>query len=182
MRALQQFLSNYDDKLSVPSYRGFLNRIEKLTPYEEKVGRQGKRKAGIEFDSIDSGVKTERVMERVSVDHTKLDLFVVDTETLMPLGRPWLTLALDEYSRSIVGAYISFRDPDFIVLVKLIRNIIEDKDYIKDKYPFILNEWACYGTPEVFICNYSALLHIPVKMNAFSGKREHLRFPKHCLS
>ena len=25
-------------------------------------------------------------------------------------------------------------------------------------------------------------VHIPVKMNAFSGKREHLRFPKHCLS
>ena len=25
-------------------------------------------------------------------------------------------------------------------------------------------------------------LHIPVKMNTFSGKREHLRFPKHCLS
>ncbi|WP_145912456.1 IS1 family transposase [Endozoicomonas montiporae] len=28
----------------------------------------------------------------------------------------------------------------------------------------------------------SGLLHIPVKMNTFSGKREHLRFPKHCLS
>ena len=25
-------------------------------------------------------------------------------------------------------------------------------------------------------------MHIPVKMNTFSGKREHLRFPKHCLS
>ena len=32
--------------------------------------------------------------------------------------------------------------------------------------------------------NYDASqgVHIPVKMNAFSGKREHLRFPKHCLS
>ncbi|AMO55826.1 hypothetical protein [Endozoicomonas montiporae] len=25
-------------------------------------------------------------------------------------------------------------------------------------------------------------VHIPVKMNTYSGKREHLRFPKHCLS
>ena len=144
-------LRHDDDKLSVPSYRSFLNRIEKLAPYEKKKSRYGKRTAGIEYNVVGSGVKTERVMERVAVDHTKLDLFVIDTETSMPLGRPWLTLAVDEYSRSIVGAYISFRDPDFIVLIKLIRNIIEEKTYIKEKYPFIENDWVCYGCPELFI-------------------------------
>ena len=140
-----------DDKLSIPSYRSFLRRLKKVAPYEIARTRHGKRKADIEYSSMKDGVVTERVMERVCVDHTKLDLFVIDSENSIPLGRPWLTLALDEYSRSIVGAYISFRDPDFIVLVKLIRNIIKDKQYIKGKYPFIDNEWACYGCPEVFV-------------------------------
>ncbi|WP_461536022.1 Mu transposase C-terminal domain-containing protein [Spongorhabdus nitratireducens] len=144
-------LRHVDDKLTVPSYRGFLNRVAKLTPYEKAASRHGKRKAGIEYDEVGSGVKTERVMERVAVDHTRLDLFVIDKETSIPLGRPWLTLAVDEYSRSIVGAYISFRDPDFIVLIKLIRNILEEKTYIKEKYPFIENDWACYGCPELFV-------------------------------
>ncbi|MCW7555916.1 Mu transposase C-terminal domain-containing protein [Endozoicomonas gorgoniicola] len=138
-------------ELPVPSYRAFLDRLEKLTPYEKKSARYGKRKAKIEFSPIAEGVKTTRVMERVCVDHTKLDLFVVDSETLMPIGRPWLTLAIDEYSRSIVGFYISFRDPDFIVLIKLIRNIIQQKSSILEQYSFLENEWLCYGVPELFI-------------------------------
>ena len=138
-------------ELPVPSYRAFLDRLEKLTPYEEKSTRYGKRKAKIEFSPIAEGVKTTRVMERVCVDHTKLDLFVVDSETLMPIGGPWLTIALDEYSRSIVGFYISFRDPDFIVLIKLIRNIIQQKSSILEQYSFLENQWLCYGVPELFI-------------------------------
>ena len=52
----------------------------------------------------------------------------------------------------------------------------------QDDYSVSTN-WALYDKwIAVKNRNYSALLHIPVKMNAFSGKREHLRFPKHCLS
>ena len=143
--------NNKLETLPVPSYRTFLTRIDRLTPYDKTMGRHGKHKANIKFKAIAEGIKTSRVMERVCVDHTKLDLFVVDSETLMPLGRPWLTLALDEYSRSIVGFHISFRDPDFIVLIKLLRNIIQEKNSINEKYPFIENNWPCYGVPELFI-------------------------------
>lgn len=139
------------DTLPVPSYRTLVTRIDNLAPFEEKAGRFGKHKAKIAYNPIAEGVKTSRVMERVCVDHTKLDLFVVDSKTGMPLGRPWLTLAVDEYSRSIVGFYISFRDPDFIVLIKLIRNIVQEKGSVKDDYPFLENEWLCYGIPELFI-------------------------------
>ena len=140
-----------DDLLPIPSYRNFLRRLEKVTPYEMTKTRHGKRKADIEYNSMKAGVVTERVMERVCVDHTKLDLFVIDSETSIPLGRPWLTLAVDEYSRSIVGAYISFKDPDFGVILKLIRNTIEPKDYIAERYPFVKNKWSCYGCPELFV-------------------------------
>lgn len=140
-----------DDLLPIPSYRNFLKRLEKVTPYEIIKTRHGKRKADIEYNSMKAGIVTERVMERVCVDHTKLDLFVIDSEISVPIGRPWLTLAVDEYSRSIVGAYISFKDPDFGVILKLIRNTIEPKDYIAEKYPFVKNKWHCYGCPELFV-------------------------------
>ena len=139
------------ETFQVPSYRTFLTRIEKITPYDEMKGRFGKRKANIEYQTVAEGIKTSRVMERVCVDHTKLDLFAIDSNTALPLGRPWLTLALDELSRSIVGFYISFRDPDFIVLLKLLRNIIQEKISINEKYPFIENKWPCYGVPELFV-------------------------------
>ena len=136
---------------TIPSYQTFLNRLAKVTPYAKRKGQYGQHKADIEFNPVGTGVVTSRVMERISVDHTRLDLFVIDSESGLPLGRPWLTLAVDEYSRSIVGFYISFRDPDFIVLLKLIRSIVEDKRHLNEQFPFLQKEWLCYGIPELFV-------------------------------
>ncbi|MFN7093084.1 MAG: hypothetical protein ACK4P4_21345 [Allorhizobium sp.] len=36
-----------------------------------------------------------RPLPIVQVDHTKADIFAVDEETRKPIGRPWLTLAMD---------------------------------------------------------------------------------------
>ena len=47
----------------------------------------------------------------VQIDHTKLDVVVVDERERLALGRPWLTLAIDVYSRCIVGFYLSLDPP-----------------------------------------------------------------------
>ncbi len=45
------------------------------------------------------------------MDHTKADVFVVDEETRQPLGRPWLTLAMDVCSRMVTGFYLTMEAP-----------------------------------------------------------------------
>ena len=40
-----------------------------------------------------------RPLERVECDDTKLDLMVIDTETRLPLGRPWLTRMIDVWTK-----------------------------------------------------------------------------------
>ena len=47
----------------------------------------------------------------VQIDHTKLDVVVVDERERHALGRPWLTLAIDVYSRCIAGFYLSLDPP-----------------------------------------------------------------------
>lgn len=47
----------------------------------------------------------------VQIDHTKLDLIVVDEQERRPIGRPWLTLAIDVFSRVVVGSYLSLDSP-----------------------------------------------------------------------
>ena len=44
-----------------------------------------------------------------------LDLYVVDDRhgELVPIGRPWLTLMVDHYSRLPVGYYLGFKPPGF---------------------------------------------------------------------
>jgi putative transposase len=46
----------------------------------------------------------------VEIDHTKLDLMLVDDVDRVPIGRPWITLAFDVFSRMVTGFYISL-DP-----------------------------------------------------------------------
>ncbi|WP_431105194.1 hypothetical protein [Sinorhizobium meliloti] len=52
-----------------------------------------------------------RPLQVVQVDHTKADIFVVDEETRQPIGRPWLTLAMDVCSRMVTGFYLTMDAP-----------------------------------------------------------------------
>lgn len=47
----------------------------------------------------------------VQIDHTPVDVILVDDVYRRPIGRPWLTLAIDVYSRMVVGYYLSFDAP-----------------------------------------------------------------------
>ncbi len=43
----------------------------------------------------------------VQIDHTPLDIEIVDDEFREAIGKPHLTLAIDVFSRMIVGYYLS---------------------------------------------------------------------------
>jgi putative transposase len=49
-------------------------------------------------------------LQVVQIDHTLVDVVVVDELERLPLGRPWLTLAVDVASRMVTGFYVSL-DP-----------------------------------------------------------------------
>jgi len=51
----------------------------------------------------------------VQIDHTPCDVVVVsDDEYRIPIGRPWITLAIDVYSRVVLGFYVSLDRPSVV--------------------------------------------------------------------
>jgi putative transposase len=54
------------------------------------------------------GSRPTRVYERVEIDHSPIDLIVVDDVDRLPIGRPEATYAVDGYSRYPAGLYLSF--------------------------------------------------------------------------
>jgi putative transposase len=49
-----------------------------------------------------------RPLEVVQIDHTQVDLFLVDEITRKPMqSRPWLTLAVDVFTRMVTGFHLS---------------------------------------------------------------------------
>jgi transposase InsO family protein len=46
-------------------------------------------------------------LEIVQVDHTQSDVFVVDRWTRRPIGRPWLSVAIDVATRCVVAIFLA---------------------------------------------------------------------------
>lgn len=64
----------------------------------------------------------------VQIDHTPVDLILVDDQYRKPIGRPWLTLAIDVYSRMVTGYYLSFDPPSETSVAMCVAHSILPKD------------------------------------------------------
>ncbi|MBI3583196.1 MAG: transposase [Nitrospinae bacterium] len=93
----------------------------------------------------------EPTLERVEIDHTKLDLMVIDPERRLPFGRPWLTTAVDIYTKSALGIYLSFDPPSYLSVMQSLIHTITSKAYVQKKYPSIVNTWDTYGIMETLV-------------------------------
>src|SRR5262245_257034 len=92
-------------RLATPSRNTVYREIKRMSPYEVMAARYGKRRANMEFRLTGIGPRTTRALERVVMDHTPSDLVVVDDNSMLPLGRPTITTALDEHTRCPTGFY-----------------------------------------------------------------------------
>lgn len=144
------------EPLKALSYNGFYNRIKSLPPYDVAVARYGKFVADHQYNAIGTHMLPERILERVEVDHTPLDLILLDDELFVPLGRPHLTLLVDSYSRCITGFYIGFEGTSFNSVRKALLHSIKPKNYVSERYPCIEHDWPCYGVPEVLVVDNGA--------------------------
>lgn len=106
-----------------------------------------------------AGLKVSSILERVEIDHTPIDLIVIDKNTWLPLGRPWLTLAIDKYSRMVVGFYITFNAPSSHSVLQCLKQMILPKDEWLAKFPNIKGKWPAYGIPQLIATDNGMDLH-----------------------
>ncbi|MBE0507494.1 MAG: transposase [Marinospirillum sp.] len=138
------------------SPRWFYKLVNDLPPYEVACKRFGKRYADKYFRKIGKFKKVDRVMERVEIDHTPLDLILLDDTLEQPLGRPYLTMLVDSYSRCIVGLHLGYREPGYDAVRKAMLNACLSKKHIKQKYPAIKKDWPCEGKIENLVVDNGA--------------------------
>jgi len=136
------------DQIVTPSRATIYRWMDTL--YYEVVAseRLGKQFTQRQLRQVMAGVKVSKVLERVELDHTPLDLNLICNKTKMVLGRPWLTLAIDRRSRMIVGFYISFHAPSATSVLYCLRMAVRPKDDILAKYPKLRNGWPAHGVIE----------------------------------
>jgi putative transposase len=80
----------------------------------------------------------------VQIDHTPLDIILVDDVHRLPVGRPWITLAIDVFSRMVAGFYVSFDPPGALSTGLCIAHAILPKEKWLARYD-ITTSWPCWG-------------------------------------
>jgi putative transposase len=148
-----------DDQLPEPDKTSVYNAVSKLDDYDVIEARYGKDIADKKYRAVGQGPRPTRPLERVECDHTITDLFVIDPEMMLPIGRAFLTWMICVYTKMILGFYISFNPPSYLTVMECLKHAIRPKTYVKKKYSSIRNDWNPYGIPEMLVVDNAREFH-----------------------
>ncbi|WP_343725822.1 Mu transposase C-terminal domain-containing protein [Herbaspirillum huttiense] len=83
----------------------------------------------------------------MQIDHTPVDIILVDDVHRKPIGRPWITLAIDVHSRMVTGYYLSFDPPsETSVAMCVAHSILPKEDWLL--LHKVDAEWPVWGIPK----------------------------------
>jgi putative transposase len=80
----------------------------------------------------------------IQIDHTPVDLILVDDVHRRPVGRPWVTLAIDVFSRLVAGFSVSFDPPGSLAVGLCLAHAILPKDLWLARHD-IATPWPIWG-------------------------------------
>lgn len=135
-------------RLKPPSIVTFVKRLEEVDRAEVAKRREGvaaAEKLGLIKGTVPFA---DRPYGLIQIDHTLVDLHLVDEVHRVWIGRPWLTLAIDVYSRAVAGYYVSFDPPGTLGTGICLANAILSKKAMLARLGLTF-DYPCMGKPGV---------------------------------
>jgi putative transposase len=123
------------------------NRIIALGGKLSTCKRFGLKEADAQYNPLQGNFPgADWPLAVVQIDHTKLDIFLVDDIDRKPVERPWVTVAFDVFSRMVTGFYVSFDPPGAASTGLCLAHSILPKEAWLERHK-IEGDWKCYGIP-----------------------------------
>lgn len=111
-----------------PSWHAVKARIVAMDLAELIRSREGAKAARDRFRPVPGEYAAEHAFDVVQIDHTQVDVIVVDRQYRRPLQRPWLTLAIDVASRMVAGFYLTLESPSTVSVALGIQHLVQPKE------------------------------------------------------
>lgn len=145
-------------RMAPPSIRRLKAYLATLDVEALTRRREGKARAEAQFLSLPGGLTTEQALQIVQIDHTKVDVTVVDPIERLPIGRPILTIAIDVFTRMVVGFYLSLEAPSVTSVALCLTHAVIDKTrWLAERG--ITAEWPTNGLPACIHVDNGAEFH-----------------------
>ena len=133
--------------LRAPCWTSIRDRVAAIDPAELVAAREGPKAARSRYHPVPGIYRIERAFEVVQIDHTLVDVIVVDRAHRQPLQRPWVTLAIDVASRMVAGFYLTLEPPSALSVSLAIQHLVQPKlDWLDGLG--IDARWPAAGLPE----------------------------------
>lgn len=101
-------------KLRAPARNTVALRIAGLDPLKATRRREG-QDASRSLQGVGGEPPAVTApLEQVQIDHTVIDLIVVDERDRQPIGRPYLTIAIDVFTRCVLGMVVTLEAPSSV--------------------------------------------------------------------
>ncbi len=142
-------------KLRVPARNTVASRIASLDPIKTVRRREGQDAARERQGAGGVPPTVSGPLEQVQIDHTVIDLIVVDARDRQPIGRPYLTLAIDAFTRCVLGMVVTLEAPSAVSVGLCLAHVA------CDKRPWLeaLNvevDWPMSGKPKLLYLDNAA--------------------------
>lgn len=145
------------DILPEPGDKVIRNQIKRLRNQDVLNAQEGPTiaysKEGLAIELPDP----TRPLERIEIDHTIIDIIVVDPTNMLPIGRPTVAAAIDRCTRMPFALHVSFDPPSLLTVMECLKNGMLSKGYLERKKaapdrPWnIKNDWPVGGVPHSLV-------------------------------
>jgi len=135
--------------LTVPSRTAVSARLKKIPERQRYLLVHGHEAASQKFDPKPGRQDVARPLDWVQMDHTLVDVILVDQKSRLPIGRPWLTLLIDIRTRVILGYYISMYPPSTLSVASAMAHAALPKNAFLKRLGLGADNHPFYGVPRV---------------------------------
>jgi putative transposase len=139
--------------LPVPSRGALERRVARLDPVKTTAAREGRDAARALQSAGGVAPAVDRPLAQVQMDHTVVDVVVVDERHRLPLGRPYVTVAIDVFSRAVVGLVVTLEAPSALSVGLCLAHMVTDKRVWLERLG-VDAVWPMAGKPvEIYVDN-----------------------------
>lgn len=111
-------------QLRPPSASTVRRRIANLPQYQRRL----RGDLSVPEAVLGTTIKAKAPLDMVQMDHTPVDVILVDPIERRPIGRPYITVAIDVFSRCIAGFHVTLEAPSATSVGLCLANMASDKN------------------------------------------------------
>jgi len=143
-------------KLTLVCYKTFFNRVNALPKIDVMTAREGRDAARHEYKMSKGHLPGSHPLDFVEIDHTPLNLYVIDDIAYLPLGRPWMTAIKDRFTGMLLGFYVGFQPTGLNCIYGALKHSLHAHHMVNERWPEIENRWPAHGLGVKYVSDRGA--------------------------